>query len=115
MLDFTKYIYEIYKVSKEKDYSGMDIGTAFSMFLGDIKNGAATPDNTGDILPNFDFAAAKTEWDNMSSDEKDKSLSDIAEIRKDSKLLRSLNELYPDQKAMERAVEDWEKTQEGQE
>ena len=107
-MNFTGSIYEIYKVTKtlrETDYPEIDIGTAFSMFLGDVKNGAATPDNTGDILPDFDFGAAKAAWDGMTDEEKDAALAEIAKVRRNPKLLAELDGLYPDRMAMVEAVE----------
>ena len=107
-MNFTSCIYEIYKVTKtrrETDYPECDIGTGFSMFLGDVKAGAATPDNTGDILPDFDFAAAKIAWDGMTEEEKDAALAEIAKVRRNPKLLAELDGLYPDRMAMVEAVE----------
>ena len=107
-MNFTDCIYEIYKVTKtrrETDYPECDIGTGFSMFLGDVKNGAATPDNTGGILPDFDFAAAKTAWDGMTDEEKDAALAEIAKVRRNPQLLAELDGLYPDRMAMVEAVE----------
>ena len=107
-MNFTSCIYEIYKVTKtrrETDYPECDIGTGFSMFLGDVKNGAATPDNTGGILPDFDFAAAKTAWDGMTEEEKDAALAEIAKVRRNPQLLAELDGLYPDRMAMVEAVE----------
>lgn len=107
-MKFTGCIYEIYKVTKtrrETDYPECDIGTGFSMFLGDVKAGAATPDNTGGILPDFDFAAAKTAWDGMTEEEKDAALAEIAKVRRNPQLLAELDGLYPDRMAMVEAVE----------
>ena len=107
-MNFTGCIYEIYKVTKTRrktDYPECDIGTGFSMFLGDVKNGAATPDNTGGILPDFDFAAAKTAWDGMTEEEKDAALAEIAKVRRNPQLLAELDGLYPDRMAMVEAVE----------
>lgn len=107
-MNFTGCIYEIYKVTKtrrETDYPECDIGTGFSMFLGDVKNGAATPDNTGDILPDFDFATAKAAWDGMTDEEKEAALADIAKVRRAPELLAELDGLYPDGMAMVEAVE----------
>lgn len=107
-MNFTGCIYEIYKVTKtrrETDYPECDIGTGFSMFLGDVKAGAATPDNTGGILPDFDFAAAKTAWDGMTEEEKDAALAEIAKVRRNPQLLAELDGLYPDRMAMVEAVE----------
>ena len=105
---FTEYIYEICKVAKTRrktDYPSCDIGTGFSMFLGDVKNGAATPDNTGDILPGFDFAAAKARWEGMTAEEQDKALANMAKVRRDPRLLGQLDSLYPDKAAMKAAVD----------
>lgn len=107
-MNFTGCIYEIYKVTKtrrETDYPECDIGTGFSMFLGDVKAGTATPDNTGSILPDFDFAAAKTAWDGMTEEEKDAALAEIAKVRRNPQLLAELDGLYPDRMAMVEAVE----------
>ena len=101
-------IYEVYKVAETRrttDYPGCDVGTAFSMFFSDVKQGAAHPENTGNILPEFDFAAAKAAWDSMTSDEQSTALEE-ARVSRTAKA-NELCAVYPDKEAMVKIVEDY--------
>lgn len=60
MFNFDNYKNEIAIVSA---HNNVDLGIAYEMFKADVKAGAALPYNTGDALPNFDFAKAKAEYD----------------------------------------------------
>lgn len=115
-------IYEVYKVAETRrttDYPGCDVGTAFSMFFSDVKQGAAHPENTGNILPEFDFAAAKAAWDSMTSDEQSTALEEARVSR--TALYNELTKAYPDKATMVTLVEDYlaeyrkEKAEEAQE
>ena len=99
-------IYEVYRVAeirRKTDYPSCDVGTAFSMFLTDVKLGRSTEDNTGGILPEFDFAAAKAAWETMSSEEQTAALEEARMSR--TALHSELAELYPNKTAMVEAVE----------
>lgn len=101
-------IYEVWKVAETRrttDYPSCDIGTAFSMFFSDVKQGAAHPENTGDILPDFDFAAAKVAWDAMTSDEQTIALEEARMSR--TTMANELAASYPDKEAMIKIVEDF--------
>lgn len=104
-------IYEVYKVAETRrttDYPGCDVGTAFSMFFSDVKQGAAHPENTGNILPDFDFAAAKSAWDSMTSDEQSVALEEARMSR--TSCYDELTAAYPDKAAMVKIVEDYLET-----
>lgn len=99
-------IYEVYRVAETRrktDYPSCDVGTAFSMFLADVNLGRSTEGNTGGILPEFDFAAAKTAWDAMTSEEQTAALEEARMSR--TALHGELAELYPNKAAMVEAVE----------
>lgn len=99
-------IYEVYKLAETRrktDYPGCDVGTAFSMFFADVKLGRPTEGNTGGILPNFDFAAAKTAWDAMTDEEQTVALEEASRSR--VALHSELAKLYPNKAAMVEAVE----------
>ena len=101
-------IYEVWKVAETRrttDYPSCDIGTAFSMFFADVKLGAAHADNTGNILPDFDFAAAKAGWDSMTSDEQSIALEE-ARVSRTAKA-NELCAVYPDKEAMVKIIEDF--------
>ena len=101
-------IYEVYKVAETRrttDYPGCDVGTAFSMFFSDVKQGAAHPENTGNILPEFDFAAAKAAWDSLTSDEQSVALEEARMSR--TACYDALTAAYPDKEAMIKIVEDY--------
>lgn len=101
-------IYEVYKVAETRrttDYPGCDVGTAFSMFFADVKQGAAHPENTGNVLPEFDFAAAKAAWDSMTSDEQSTALEEARVSR--TACYNELTAAYPDKEAMIKIVEDY--------
>lgn len=66
MFSFLDHTYEIWTVSKERN---VDVGVAYDMFRTDVQNGQALPYNTGDALPNFNFADAKEQWDALTNDE----------------------------------------------
>jgi len=63
---FLNYTKEVFLVGKNLN---VDIGIAFDRFKADVKAGAALPYNTANALPDFDFAAAKTAWDELTRDE----------------------------------------------
>ena len=101
-------IYEVYKVAETRrktDYPSCDVGTAFSMFFADVKLGRSTDDNTGGILPDFDFAAAKTAWDAMTSEEQSTALEEARVSR--TACYDALSATYPDKAAMIKIVEDY--------
>ena len=108
MFNVANCIYEVWKVAETRrttDYPSCDIGTAFSMFFADVKLGAAHADNTGNILPDFDFAKAKAEWDSMTSDEQSVALEEarVSRVAKANELATA----YPDKEAMIKIVEDY--------
>ena len=101
-------IHEIFSVAEYKrkgDYPECDLGTAAAMFMADVKLGAAHPENTGDALPNFDFAAAKTAWDSMTDDEQKAALAEATRSR--TALYAELVKAYPDKDAMVKLVEEY--------
>lgn len=63
---FIDYVNEIWRVSKVKN---VDVGVAYDMFRADVAAGQALPYNTATVLPTFDFAKAKVEWDALSKEE----------------------------------------------
>ena len=115
-------IYEVFKVAETRrktDYPRCDVGAAFSMFFADVKLGRSTEGNTGGILPEFDFAAAKAAWDAMTSDEQSAALEEARVSR--TALYNELTKAYPDKATMVKLVEDYlaeyrkEKAEEAQE
>ena len=68
MFSFVDYTQEIWTVSKE---NGVDIGVAYDMFRADVRAGKSLPYNTGAALPDFDFSAARDEWDALTEDEQE--------------------------------------------
>ena len=66
MFSFVDYVNEIWRVSKVKN---VDVGVAYDMFRADVAAGKALPYNTATVLPTFDFAKAKTEWDALTEKE----------------------------------------------
>lgn len=106
MFNLASCIHEIYTVCEYKrkgDYPECDLGTAFSMFLSDVKHG--TNENTGDALPGFDFAAASAAWNAMTSDEQTAALEAANKSR--TALYAELSKAYPDKEAMVKLVEDY--------
>ena len=67
MFSFISYLWEIFTVGAKRD---VDVDVAFDMFRTDVSLGEAKKFNTGDALPNFDFAKAKVEFDKLTDDEK---------------------------------------------
>lgn len=65
-MSFINYAYEIFTVGRR---NGVDIGVAYDMFRADVRAGEALSYNTGDALPDFDFAPLKVEWDALTEDE----------------------------------------------
>jgi hypothetical protein len=63
---FSNHLAEIKTVAADQH---VDIGVAFDKFRTDVRHGHAFPYNTGDSLPDTDFAALKVEWDTMTKDE----------------------------------------------
>ena len=63
---FIDHVNEIWRVSKVKN---VDVGVAYDMFRADVAAGKALPYNTATVLPTFDFAKAKTEWDALTLEE----------------------------------------------
>ena len=59
---FINHLFDIFTVGQKRD---VDVGVAFDMFRTDVRFGEAHDCNTGDALPNFDFKAAKVEWDKL--------------------------------------------------
>lgn len=66
MFSFVDYVNEIWRVSKVKN---VDVGVAYDMFRADVAAGKALPYNTATVLPTFDFAKAKVEWDALTKEE----------------------------------------------
>lgn len=101
-------MYEVWKVAethRKTDYPSCDIGTAFSMFMADVKLGQSTDGNTGGILPDFDFAAARAAWDAMTPKEQSAALEQAGDVRVN--LYDTLCERHPDKNAMVAAVENY--------
>ena len=101
-------MFEVWKVDdvrRNTDYPSCDIGTAFSMFITDVRLGAAHKDNTGDALPDFDFAAASAAWNAMTDEEQTAALEEANKVRRS--LYSILCDLYPNQAAMIQAAEDF--------
>jgi len=67
MFSFLNYLFEIFTVAHVNE---VDVGVAYSMFKADVNAGEALKYNTGDALPDFDFAKAKVEFDKLTDDEK---------------------------------------------
>ena len=67
MFSFINYLWEIFTVASKND---VDVGVAYFMFKADVNAGEALKYNTGDALPDFDFAKAKVEFDKLTDDEK---------------------------------------------
>lgn len=68
MFSFVDHANEIWRVSKVKN---VDVEFAYDMFREDVAAGKALPYNTATVLPTFDFAKAKTEWDALTTDEQE--------------------------------------------
>ena len=66
MFSFINYLWEIFTVASKND---VDVGVAYFMFKADVNADEALKYNTGDALPDFDFAAANAEWDKLTEDE----------------------------------------------
>ena len=66
MFSFVDHVNEIWRVSKVKN---VDVGVAYDMFRADVAIGQAFPCNTATVLPSFDFAKAKKEWDALTKKE----------------------------------------------
>lgn len=67
MFKFENYKHEIAMVS---DHKNVDLGIAYEMFKADVKAGKAHEYNTGNSLPNFDFAKAHAEYEALTDEEK---------------------------------------------
>lgn len=101
-------MYEVWKVDdvrRNTDYPSCDIGTAFSMFITDVRLGAAHKDNTGNSLPDFDFSAASAAWNAMTDEEQTAALEEANTVR--HKLYGTFCDLYPNREAMIKATEDF--------
>lgn len=101
-------MYEVWKVDdvrRNTDYPSCDIGTAFSMFITDVRLGSAHKDNTGSALPDFDFAAASAAWNAMTDDEQTAALEEANKVRRS--LYSVFCDLYPNQAAMIQATEEF--------
>ena len=103
-------VWKVCDVRRNTDYPSCDIGTAFSMFITDVRLGAAHKDNTGDALPDFDFAAASAAWNAMTDEEQTAALEEAGLVRR--KLYGTLCDLYPNKAAMIQAAEDFLAAQE---
>ena len=66
MFSFVDYVNEIWRIGKVKN---VDVGVAYDMFRADVAAGQALPYNTAPVLPTFDFAKAKVEWDALTKEE----------------------------------------------
>ena len=73
MFNFNDYRKEIEMVQTYRNEQGgtFSLSDAFDMFRADVRAGKALPYNTGDALPNFDFAKAKIKWDKLAKAEQD--------------------------------------------
>lgn len=71
MFNFNDYHKEIEMVQTYRNKQGgtFSLSDAFDMFRADVRAGTALPYNTGNALPGFDFAKAKTEWDKLTKAE----------------------------------------------
>ena len=67
MFKFSNFAHEIAMVSEKKN---VDLGIAYEMVKADIKAGKAHEYNTGDALPNFNFAKAHAEYMALTDEEK---------------------------------------------
>ena len=99
MFSFVDHVYDIWRVSEKQN---VDVGVGYAMFLADVRNGTNT--NTG--LTDFDFAAAKIEFDKMD----DATLT--AELEKYHKFTNGkfgyyfeICEAYPDKAAVQKVIE----------
>lgn len=70
---FINHLFDIFTVGQKMN---VDVGVAFDMFRTDVRFGEAHNYNTGDALPGFDFAAAKTEWDKLDEAEQKQAIED---------------------------------------
>lgn len=66
MFSFVDHVKEIWRVSKVKN---VDIGVAYEMFRADVAAGQALPFNTATVLPSFDFAKERIQWDGLTLEE----------------------------------------------
>ena len=91
MFSFLDHTYEIWTVSALRN---VDVGVAYDMFRTDVQNGQALAYNTGDALPEFNFADAKTDWDELTEDEQLAACEDWHEFSRAN--YRAICEAYPD-------------------
>lgn len=110
MFSWLNCAYEIYKVARtrrESDYPSIKIGDAYSMFKADVLNGAATPDNTGDILADFDFASAKAAWDSMTEEEQSAARTDILDFINEEIIHDDLTAVFTDREKFQSLIDEW--------
>ena len=64
---FINHLYDIFTVSQALSIDGYtcEVSEAFARFKADVAAGKAEDYNTGNILPDFNFAGAKAEWDKL--------------------------------------------------
>lgn len=70
---FINHLYDIFTVGQKRN---VDVGVAFDMFRTDVRFGEAHSCNTGDALPDFDFASAKVEWDKLDEADHKQAIED---------------------------------------
>lgn len=120
MFSYLDYLYEMYVVmEKDPVYPGL-LDIAYDKVRTDIRFGQAFEYNTGDMLPEFDYAKAKVEYDAMiardakaeeveegSGHEWDDAIEEMSALRKDKDTRRKLSKAYPDREAFEAIVAEW--------
>ncbi len=74
---FLAYFVAILKVA---EFWNCDLGVAYDRFRTDVRFGHAIEYNTGDALPEFDFAGAKMKWDALSEEEKEAAYAEWHDI-----------------------------------
>lgn len=75
---FINNLYDIFKISRDLTTDGYfcDIAEAFARFRADVAAGQARPYNTAGVLPDFDFRAAKAEWDKFGEEGQKQAIED---------------------------------------
>ena len=100
MFSFIDYTYEIWTVAEKRE---VDVGVAYDMFRADVAAGEALPYNTGDSLPDFDFAAAKEAWDDMDDEQQHAAFDAYREFR--SAKYEEICAAYPDREAVQKIID----------
>lgn len=75
---FINHLFDIFAVGKAltKDGYCCDVSEAFLRFKADVAAGESKDYNTGDALPDFDFASAKVEWDKLDEADQKQAIED---------------------------------------